>query len=162
MTRWQSDKAKYSRIVSWKVVEKATPLGNCLRILATFADGSERLVQGTFRTRDQLDRYVDRFLAHLRGREIQDAAPAAALAHIAEAGLNEDQQGFLEFISGVSDEQLRSTSKSYGFLADFGRADDIWKRDACLNEFRRRGLELPQPDEAHSELPNLLDGADPA
>jgi hypothetical protein len=61
-----------------------------------------------------------------------------------DTGLNEDQQGFLLFIRDLSAEQLRSTYKSYCFLAEFRRADEIWKRDALHGELTARKLPIPE------------------
>ncbi len=58
--------------------------------------------------------------------------------------LREEQAGFLQFIGDLSAGQLRSTYLSYHFLADFGRADEIWKRDACAREFIRRKMPIPE------------------
>jgi hypothetical protein len=155
MNSWRSDSARYLRVVSWRVVEVRKPLGDYLRILATQPDGSERAVQGTFRTREQLDRYVERFLPHLKDKETppQPQAPRPVPA-------NEDQQGFLEFIGGVTSKQLRNTYQSFCLLAAVGQAEDIWKRDACYAELLRRGLPIPEAREADGESYGLA--TDPA
>jgi hypothetical protein len=60
-----------------------------------------------------------------------------------QGGLSEDQTGFLLFLADLSDKQLRSTYLSYCFLAEFNRADEIWKRDAARLELMRRHIDVP-------------------
>jgi hypothetical protein len=60
------------------------------------------------------------------------------------------------FLLDLSPGELRSTYLSYCFLAEFGRADEIWKRDAARHEIEARGLPVPKrPSESPSGLPDF-------
>lgn len=76
--------------------------------------------------------------------------------------LTEDQQGFVDFIESLTEKELLSTYKSYRFLAEFGRVDEVWKRDACrraiIERFGHRAIPRePAPLKwMHFDLPSIM------
>lgn len=70
-----------------------------------------------------------------------------------ENNFAEEQEAFLEFIGDIPASDLARAYSSYRFLAAFGNAADIWKRDACRAELQRRDSEaLKKIEEKGSPL----------